>query len=624
MSAERDARRLVREGLNKRKAGNGAGAEGAFRQALALVPQHPDGLYQLGLLLMQTGRAAEAGPLLARAVAAAPGAIDPMNMLAMTLQIMGRLEQAEGVLNKALSIHPGHPESLNYLGAVHAAQGRMDEAEQNFRQSLQANPKYFDAWLNLAIAMERVQRYDDAETACQRALALRSDVPRAYHILYRVLTATSELEKAAECLKKWARVEPANPQVPMWMGALMSYWGRYEEAGKCFDTALRLAPGNPEVIAGKAEMLERSGDKDGAWNLIEPLIDAGNNDPNLLQVFGAVAAKVDRADEAIRRIEQVLTTDPDGFVRSRLHFMAGDLYDRGKKYDEAFAHYAEGNRLSAAGMQRFDPAAHARWIDRLIAAYGEGVLDHLPRADHGAELPVFIVGMPRSGTSLVEQIIACHPSVYGAGELELVRKMAHSIPDRVGVSEPFPECVAHMTRQVVDDLAGEHLARLTKMGGDASRVVDKLPNNYQYLGLIAQLFPKARVIHCVRNPMDTSLSCFMQQFASLAHTCDLTHLGRYYRDYQRLMDHFEAVLDLPILTVRYEDVVADQEGMSRRIIDFLGLPWDAACLNFHDSERHVITASYDQVQEPIYTRSVERWKHYEAHLGPLIKALEGG
>ena len=232
-------------------------------------------------------------------------------------------------------------------------------------------------------------------------------------------------------------------------------------------------------------------------------------------------------------------------------------------------------------------------------------------------------GMPRSGTTLIEQIMASHPQVHGAGELNLIHRMASEFPSLLGSATPYPQCIAQATAQKLERIAQTYLGELQKRGGKASRVTDKAPINFLHLGLIDLLFPGARVIHCARDPLDTCLSCYFQPFSGeYSFTYDLGHLGAYYRLYENLMVHWRQILRVPVFEVRYEELVADQERMIRALIEFCGLPWDDRCLKFYETERTVATASFDQVRKPIYAGSVGRWRRYEAYLEPLISALK--
>jgi len=246
----------------------------------------------------------------------------------------------------------------------------------------------------------------------------------------------------------------------------------------------------------------------------------------------------------------------------------------------------------------------------------------LPRASIRSERPLFITGMPRSGTTLVEQILSSHPDVHGAGELADIGEMAESLPARLGTQLQFPQCLSHVTTAHLDQLATGYLDTLERLSPDARRVTDKMLG-FIYLGLIELVLPGARIIHCVRDPMDTCLSGYFQDFSrSHPYSYDLHNLGVYYRSYQKIMHNWKNVLSLPIMEVQYEDMVTNQEVTSRKVIDFCGLEWDERCLDFHKNERFVGTASYNQVRRPMYKTSLGRWKKYEQFLEPLKKALQ--
>jgi hypothetical protein len=241
-----------------------------------------------------------------------------------------------------------------------------------------------------------------------------------------------------------------------------------------------------------------------------------------------------------------------------------------------------------------------------------------------SEVPIFVVGVPRSGTSLAEQILASHPHVGGAGELHDISQIVIRLADRLGGPELYPESLGRLEPAPTRAMAEEYLHQLRHRCGEAPRVVDKMPLNYQHLGVIAALFPRARVVHCIRDPVDTCLSCYFQDFTHpMPFGPDLAHLGHHYRQYQRLMVHFTRVLPLPLFELRYEELIANQEAVSRRLIEFCGLDWDDRCLRFHDTARAVNTSNALQVRKPLYRNSVGRWKRYAAHLGPLLEALGG-
>jgi hypothetical protein len=246
----------------------------------------------------------------------------------------------------------------------------------------------------------------------------------------------------------------------------------------------------------------------------------------------------------------------------------------------------------------------------------------MPRARVQSDRPIFIVGMVRSGTSLVEQILASHPAVYGAGELPDVTEITRALPGLLGTDDRYPEFLPILNQEAVDSMACRYLDRLNQIAPGAMRVTDKMPGNFMYLGLIELLFPGARIIHCMRDPVDTCLSAYFQDFSNNhPYAYDLSNLGAFYRGYLKLMAHWRKVLHLPLLEVRYEDLVADQERISRTLIEFCGLEWDSRCMQFHDSRRFVETASHDQVNRPLCHHSIARWKNYERHLAPLLAEL---
>ncbi|HHJ16545.1 MAG TPA: sulfotransferase, partial [Gammaproteobacteria bacterium] len=373
--------------------------------------------------------------------------------------------------------------------------------------------------------------------------------------------------------------------------------------------------------AQAARIEQHIGEVEKAYQRLQPLIAAGADSVNLAVAYGDVCRSMDRPGDAIAALEDRLARSGGLSVtgRKNLHFCLGNLYDRSGDYDKAFEHYRTGNDLRKVD---WDPRANSAQVDAIIRAFSREYLVTAPEAGTRSEKPVFVLGMPRSGTSLVEQILASHPAVHGAGELTDLPQLVQQLPALLPTPAPYPGCAPLLNQKALDTLAGRYLERLDALAPDALRVVDKMPGNFSFLGLIELLFPDARVIHCVRDPVDTCLSCYFQDFSgSQFYSYDLGHLGAFYRDYARLMAHWKQVLRIPMLEVAYEELVADQEAVSRRMIEFCGLDWDERCLQFHENRRFVATSSYDQVRRPIYSSSVDRGRHYRPHLAPLIDAL---
>jgi tetratricopeptide (TPR) repeat protein len=386
--------------------------------------------------------------------------------------------------------------------------------------------------------------------------------------------------------------------------------------------AVELAPENPHVLMSHAWVLEAMGNLDESWNCVQKLAASPFRAPDLAKLYGRLARWRGKQEDALNFLSPFLRDgNLSGNATADLHLTAADLLDSLGRYDDAFASAAQGNALR---RPPYDPAAVQEYVDRVIAYFTPQRLRSLPKATYRSDKPVFIVGMPRSGSTLVEQILASHPAVHGAGELDCLSRVAMGTLTMLKAGlEEYPACLNGFSLDQADGMAQIYLEPVLSLNREAARITDKMPLNFLHLGLVSVLFPDARIIHCRRDAMDTCVSCFMTSFnTGNDFKYDLTHLGHFYRQYERLMDHWKKVVDVPILEVNYEDVVANVETESRRMIDFLGLPWDEQCLSFHASTLPAVTSSVQQVRRPIYAGSVQRWRRYEKHLGPLKAALE--
>lgn len=472
----------------------------------------------------------------------------------------------------------------------------------------------------------QVGRFEQAVPAYEQVLAVQPRNTRAMAQLGYALMARGRFAEAKAVLKKAMAIPPTDAAAVMHMGLVCNAEGNYAEALEWFDRALALRPGEPATIGAKAEIFCITGEYDRAMELLEREIGrggAGPARPELALTFARVCDKLGQRERGIDVVRRSLErTDMTQVTRALLLFRLGDLHDAVGEYDAAFAAFSEGHRLRSTG--RWDPDACSRDVDAVIAAWTPEAVRGAPSGADAADLPVLVVGMWRSGTTLAEQILSAHPEVFGGDELNDLAQMVKRWPGARGREVPMLPDPSALTPERVAAQAEAYLGKLRGLGGAAARVTDKMPINFLYLGLAAKLVPGVRVIHCVRNPLDTCVSCYAKLLAGgmTEYAHDLRHLGRFYRDYQRLIAHWKSVLEVPILDVRYEQIVEDAEGQARRMIEFLGLGWDPACLRFHENRRVARTASLDQVRRPLYRSSVERWRNYERHLGPLIETLE--
>jgi tetratricopeptide (TPR) repeat protein len=351
------------------------------------------------------------------------------------------------------------------------------------------------------------------------------------------------------------------------------------------------------------------------------MIESGTAGLRALNAYARLCRRFGECDRAIDLIEARLQSGVDDENEQRnLHFWVGELHDRQKYYDEAFRHFEAGNRLK---HYKYNVADDERYVDTLITIVSSEVYACLPSATPAADVtPIFIVGMPRSGTTLVEQILASHPDVHAGDELPFIARVANIARTCAGRALGYPDYLPYLTQADCEAMAKAYLNELRALAPGARFVTDKMPHNFPFLGLMHRLFPNAPIIHCLRDPVDVCLSCYFQNFASYHnYAYDLTHLGQHYRQYQRTLAHFRDVLRVPMFETQYESLVDDPEARSRALVEYCGLPWDERCLRFYESDRKSKTASYDQIRQPIYKHSSQRWRNYEKYLTPLFDAL---
>jgi len=299
-------------------------------------------------------------------------------------------------------------------------------------------------------------------------------------------------------------------------------------------------------------------------------------------------------------------------------FALANILDRQKRYDEAFAAYDLANQLKNI---QFDIDQHRRFVADTIETFSADFLQASSITGSDSARPIFIIGMPRSGTTLVEQILCSHPDVFGAGELDAIAKVASIVPAVSGCDGVYPSAAKYLTQHGSNRLAKSYLDHIANKDSTAARVTDKMPGNFHHLGLIQLLFPNAHLIHCRRHALDVCLSCYFQNFGSVDYSFDLTTLGQFYQEYDRIVKHWKQVLRLPILDVDYEELTSDQETVSRRIVEHCGLEWNEQCMSFHETKRAIKTMSVWQARQPIYRSSVQRWKNYANHIEPLRASL---
>lgn len=547
--------------------------------------------------------------------------------LGAALQDQGKGAEALSCYRAAIRLQPDLVEAHYFLGNALREQGQLREAVKCYREAIRLRADFLEAVSNLGATLRHLGQYQEALQLLQRARSINPNSPHVLTNLGAVLVAIDRSEEAIPYFAAAMARDPRFFDAHYLLAHTWQYLGRFDHALTSYRVALELQPNEPSAIAGIAEILEVRGAVSDAKALIQPLIESGTTNVRVLVVYGALARHSHERESAAALIEtHVARRSPNGAEQIPLHYALGKLYDTLSEYDRAFAQYDLAKRKIRAqeeeSFRRRNPAKQTArlraWTETGDAAYWAS----LPRATNRDERPVFVVGMQRSGTTLAEQILASHPVVHGAGELKDVGRIGDALRQELGTGARYPRCLSAVTPEILDRAAQRYLDRLDALGPGALRIVDKMPGNFLRLGLISLLFPKARIIHMMRDPLDTCLSIYFQKFNTVnSYAFDLGDLGRHYRAYRHLMSYWRETLAIPLLEVQYEELVTEPESQIRRLIAFCGLEWDPRCLRFHEIQRDVNTPSYEQVRRPMYTGSIGRWRDYERHLGPLIAAL---
>jgi len=495
------------------------------------------------------------------------------------------------------------------------SQGKLPEAMQ-ICERLCAQQDDAAMLCMLGVIHGRYGHYIESAWYCRKALQLSPDYVYAQGHLGNALRQINDFEGARAAFTEVVRKTPNDSNAHYHLGLTLESLGEFEPALRSYRTAQQLNPQLLDAVAGEASVYERQAELEKAYNTVYTHIEACKDNAQLAVQYGNIARKLDLHEDAIERLSTFIknTSLPSEQVL-QVYFVLGRLFDDISSYDEAFDCFARANRLKAIS---YDSSVITRRVTGLITKFTKINLCDSARATIKSDRLVFIVGMPRSGTSLVEQILSSHPSIKGAGELTYLITIAQNM-------EKNSATIGSLGTEQLNQFADEYLEKTSRLDSDALRVVDKLPANYLNLGYIELLFPGARIIHCRRDPLDTCLSCYFQNFSRvMQETFDLERIGKYYNNYKRMMEHWKEVITLPMIEVDYEALIEEPRKQMQRLIEFTGMPWDDACLEFHKSKAIVKTASYDQVRLPLYTRSIGRWRNYRKHLGQLIEILDNG
>jgi tetratricopeptide (TPR) repeat protein len=477
-------------------------------------------------------------------------------------------------------------QSLLARGNALLGEGEPTQAARCYREVLSLDPRNVVAGINLGSALSQIGCSEEAEAQFRRTLSILPGRGRRDRTLHTALQVN--------------------------LGTTLMLQGRWREAKALLEKALQTYPHNVDALIGMGQVAASEGRFEEADALFRRAADV---DPKASRAWAALVRhrRMTPADASwLARAEEIAATGLAPLEEANLRYAMGKFHDDLGDYEQAFHDYRRANQLQKKVAQPYDRKTRVRFVEDMVRVYDREALARPPVGASDSDRPIFVLGMPRSGTTLVAQILASHPSVRGAGEL-LFWSRAMQRHDKTVCRTPIGE-------PLVSELAADYLNALSRIWAKAPRVIDKSPFNSEYLGVIHRVFPRARFVYLRRDPIDTCLSCFFQEFPQqLSFAMDLADLAHYYRAHRRLIEHWRTALPAgTMLEVPYAGLIADQEGWTRRIIEFLGLEWDPRCLEFHKTQRPVVTASYWQVRQALYSHSIGRWRNYEKFIGPLL------
>jgi tetratricopeptide (TPR) repeat protein len=639
-------------------------AIGSCLMALRLRPEYPEGLNTLGLALRGTGDIKGALEQFLRAIGCqddfSPGHINA----GLALQELGALDEAVSHFRRAAELSPDSHEIRTTLGLALLAREQVEEALVHFEEAVRLRPDVGAAHHNLGNAMRLLGRTNDARASYLKAIRLEPSLTISYLHVGITLRLEGSLNDALKWYKLAVEMEPENPGFWSELADLYQKKDEPDEAVSCRRRVVELSPdasigplidlgwalqedGRPEEalehfhIARHAHsdsahvhfalggIHEELGDMEAAEAALREAIRLGPRFP-AAHARLATLLRGKLPEEDLLVVEELLSDPGLGRQpRERLLFALAHVLDSRREFSRAASCLREANASTLESRRAegivYRPEEHDKFVTRLIENFDIEFFRRTAGMGLETSRPVFIVGLPRSGTTLIEQILSSHPKVFGAGERLFGRRTFEKLPSVARPGASPMDCVGSLDEYALKRLAGEHLGELNALdSGRFDRIVDKLPDNYLYMGLLAALFPNATFIHCRRDLRDVAVSCWMSDFRSVRWANDQEHIASKFLHYRRLIDHWKDARPATFLEIKYEDTVADLERVARRLLDACKLEWDPACLEFHRTQRHVRTASLTQVRQPIYTSSVARWKNYEAELGELFARIAEG
>jgi len=595
-------------------------AEETAERLIGEYPQNATVYNILGAVLAAQGRFDEAIERYARALEIKPDYSEAHSNLGVAHKQKGQLDEAISCQKRALEIDPESSSAHSNLAAALQQKGQIEEAVESYRAGLRLAPEFLEDYINLGIALHDLGRSDEAAASFREAIKREPDFVEAHYNLGNVLLDMGEPDDAIASYQRAVKIHPEHANAHNNMGNAYKMVTRFDEAVASYRRSLEVHPGHANAHDNMGNIHMELGQLDEAVASYRKALEIHPSSGEMHRHLANARKHVERDDEVARAVELYEHAECPPSEKMHLAFALGKAFEDLKEYDQAFEYLSEGNRLKRItfGYSSEDVAGY---FAQLKEIFSRSFVEERQQGGNGRGTPVFILGMPRSGTTLAEQMLASHPDIFGAGELDDFSQLMEAEIATAGTA--LPEGLAELDAAALERIADRYLDRLKGLGGDVPHVTDKTPHNFLNVGLIRVILPSARIIHMRRNAMDTCFSLYANYFvASHLYAWDLTELGQYYRQYEGLMNHWREVLPDAMIEVDYETLVEQPEEQIRRLLDWCGLSYDPACLDFHKSDRIVRTASAAQVRQPLYTSSMQRWRNFEKHLAPLKQALK--
>jgi len=539
---------------------------------------------------------------------------------------LGDYTKALEASQKALALQSSRIDALSNAAFASLSLGHADNAAQYYTDAINLSPESAQFHNGLGCSLRMARKYTEAIPVLQRAITLQPAYAEPHYNLALIFKAQGLIRHAIDSFRKALLYKPNAEAVMLELATCLQQDGNCDEALTIYNNILKTNPNHRWAQTGKASTYEMQGDYDQAWQTISPLKNSIEKDAAVAEVYATCASRLGKQDDAKKAIEKYLSspglntkTNQDRI--SSMNFKLGLINEKSAKYDDAFECYKRANELN---FNREEADQAVKFMTHTREFFTADLFKSATLASTTSESIIFIVGMPRSGTSLVEQILTSHTKVHGAGESEALTESVSAFLSKSEVCEYEFDNKKIFQQTQLNTAANNYLKTLFKGIDKNLFVTDKMPHNFLRLGMVALLFPGAKIIHCMRDPMDTCLSIYANSLsAAHPYANDLTSLGEHYKAYSELMNHWRSVLPVSLYDIHYEKLVESPEDEIKRMLDFIHLPWEDGCLNYHHNERQVTTISYDQVRQPLYKSSIGRWQRFTKQLTPLKRAIEG-